>query len=52
MAISTSRSKKVSDRNRSVEFESIEEELKRQRVIDRAAGTRSTFTKGKARRAN
>lgn len=47
----TSNAKKIKDRQREVEFESIDDEIKRDRVIGKAAGTRRTFTRAIAQRA-
>jgi len=51
MSVRTSKAKKVKDRNREVEYESIDDELKREREIAKKAGTRRTFTRGIGRRA-
>lgn len=51
MAIRTGKEKKIKTRDREVEFESIEEEIIREREIKRAAGTTRTFTKGVPRRS-
>lgn len=50
MAIREQKAKRVKDRNREVEFESIDDEIKRERITEKAAGTRRTFTRGIARR--
>jgi len=50
MAIRTSKAKKVKDRNREVEYESIDDERVRERIIQKAAGSRKSFTRGIPRR--
>lgn len=50
MAIRSGKEKKIKDRDREVEFESIEDEIKREQHIARKAGRTRTFTKGIPRR--
>lgn len=50
MAIRTGKEKKIKDKDREVEYESIEDEIKREQQIERKAGRTRTFTKGIARR--
>ena len=50
MAIRTGKEKKVKDKDREVEFESIDDEIKREQHIERKAGRTRTFTKGIPRR--
>lgn len=51
MAIRTGKEKKIKTRDREVEFESIEEEIKREKETRRSAGTTRAFTKGIPRRS-
>ena len=51
MAIRTGKEKKIKTRDREVEFESIDDEIKRERETARAAGQTRTFTKGIPRRS-
>jgi len=51
MAIRTGKEKKIKDKDREVEFESIDDEIKRERQTERSAGRTRMFTKGKPRRA-
>ena len=51
MAIRTGREKKIKTRDREVEFESIDDEIKREKEVQRAAGRTRTFTKGVPRRS-
>ena len=51
MAIRTGKEKKIQDKDRQVEFESIDDEIKREQQIERKAGRTRTFTRGSARRA-
>ena len=46
----TQNAKKIKDRQREVEYESIDDQLKRERVAGKAAGTRKSFTRGVPRR--
>lgn len=50
MAIRTGKEKKIKKADREVEFESIDDEIKREKEVRRAAGTTRTFTKGIPRR--
>jgi len=52
MAIRTGKEKKIKDSGttREVEFESIDDEIKREQQIERKAGRTRTFTKGIPRR--
>lgn len=50
MAIRTGSEKKIKDKDREVEFESIDDEIKRQQQTKRVAGTTRTFIKGIAKR--
>ena len=47
----TSSAKSIKDRNRSVTYESFDEESKRDAAARRKAGTGRTFTRGVSRRA-
>jgi len=51
MAIRTGKEKKVKTRDREVEFESIDDEIKREKRTERAAGRTRCFTKGIPRRS-
>ena len=50
MAIRTGKEKKIKEKDREVEFESIEDEIKREQQTERKAGRTRTFTKGRPRR--
>jgi hypothetical protein len=50
MAVRTGKEKKIKTRDREVEFESIDDEIKREKQVARAAGRTRSFTKGIARR--
>ena len=50
MALRTGKEKKIKDKDREVEFESIDDEIKREQHIERKAGRTRTFTKGIPRR--
>ena len=50
MAIRTGKEKKIKDKDREVEFEGIDDEIKREQHIERKAGRTRTFTKGIPRR--
>ena len=51
MAIRTGKEKKIKTRDREVEFESIDDEIKREKEVAKAAGRARTFTKGIPRRS-
>ena len=51
MAVRTGKEKKITTRDRSVEFESIKDEKEREKEVRRAAGTTRMFTKGIPRRS-
>jgi len=51
MAIRTGKEKKIKTRDREVEFESIDDEIKRERETQRSLGKTRTFTKGIPRRS-
>lgn len=51
MAIRTGKEKRIKTRDREVEFESIDDEIKRERETNRASGRTRTFTKGIPRRS-
>ena len=50
MAIRTGSEKRIKTRDKEVEFESIDDEIKRDQQARRTAGTSRTFVKGRARR--
>jgi hypothetical protein len=50
MAVRTGKEKKIKTRDREVEFESIDDEIKRENQVKRAAGRTRCFTKGIPRR--
>lgn len=50
MALRTGKEKKIKDKDREVEFESIDDEIKREQYTERKAGRTRTFTKGIAKR--
>jgi len=50
MAIRTNKEKKIVDKDRQVEYESIDDEIKREQQVERKAGRTRTFTKGIPRR--
>ncbi len=51
MAIRTGKEKKIKTRDREVEFESIDDEIKRECEVKKAASQTRTFTKGIPRRS-
>jgi len=51
MAIRTGKEKKIKTRDREVEFESIDDEIKREKQVARSTGRTRTFTKGIPRRS-
>ena len=50
MAVRTGKEKTIKDKDRSVTFESIDDEIKREKETRRAAKTTRTFVKGRPRR--
>jgi len=50
MEVRSGKEKKVKNKDREVEYESIDDEIKREKHIKRAAGTTRTFTRGVPRR--